>query len=43
MIGVQNIVTPGSSGGPLISIDDDDNRFMGLGMHSSRSRLITSR
>lgn len=42
MIGVQNIVTPGSSGGPLISIDDEDGRFMGLGVRSPTSRLISS-
>lgn len=30
MIGVQNVTGRGSSGGPLISIDDEHGRFMGL-------------
>jgi hypothetical protein len=30
MIGIQNVTGRGSSGGPLISIDDDHSRFMGL-------------
>jgi hypothetical protein len=34
MLGVQNIVQTGSSGGPLISPDDDQKSFMGIGKHS---------
>jgi hypothetical protein len=32
MIGVQNLVNGGSSGGPLIWDNDDDGSFMGIGM-----------
>jgi hypothetical protein len=32
MIGVQNIVNGGSSGGPLISLNDDHGSFMGIGV-----------
>jgi hypothetical protein len=32
MIGVQNLVNGGSSGGPLIWDDDDDGSFLGIGM-----------
>jgi len=33
LIGAQNVVNLGSSGGPLISIDDDDGRFIGIGTY----------
>ena len=32
MIGIQNVLGAGGSGGPLISMDDPGNRFMGIGL-----------
>jgi hypothetical protein len=34
MIGIQNVVGAGGSGGPLISMRDPVNRFMGIGLGS---------
>jgi len=39
-IGVQNVVNHGSSGGPLISMDDEPGTFMGIGICHHQPQLM---
>ena len=40
VIGVQNVINRGHSGGPLISMDDEPGTFMGIGICHRQPQLM---